>query len=578
MGDPLRGLAALSVALYHVAFFTLPFTLPQGGSGGVNTLFVDAYGAIPGALAESLQLGLYIFFVLSGYLIARPFIAWLADLGDTPRLGRYALRRVLRIVPAFWAAIAATLVLHGLAGGDLADLIAFVFFAQTYHPSPLSAYVGQGWTLSVELCFYALLPLAAFALRPALARLSTRGRLIAIAVGIVAAGVASLALRSRFTSLEQSRALPMMFFAFTPGMLLATLELWLGTRAARLARPGHVAGALLSLALVAAALRQMEQLRTPLGVGVLSAVACGCFVAAPLVVQWSGRGAWRSLDNPSLHWLGERSYGLYVFHALVIFAVAPVARGLSPIPGFAAVAAISMPICLAVAHLSYHAIELPFQRLGRAGRTGRTFAGFGSFAIVRRPVAIAALAAAPVLVVGALGLLDERGVARGPQDQTLQAGVPDARRAAEPQGARAVVGARRARRRPAREEPAGAAHRGRPVKATPSGAAPVAGESGARSGHSGQGAAEPATAVEAPAGGAGPSETPHEDAALLACARAREAAERSVGARLTGRERRRVRRACQLPEAEAELPVPATGTELPPVPDVIPTVVPPDLP
>ncbi len=104
-GDPLRALAALSVLVYHA---TVGVVLPFDASVDLNKHF-----GVVGDVVQGFDLGIYIFFVLSGYLVGRPFIAALRDGRTVPSLGRYFRNRLLRIVPAFWFAAALTLILLG---------------------------------------------------------------------------------------------------------------------------------------------------------------------------------------------------------------------------------------------------------------------------------------------------------------------------------------------------------------------------------------------------------------------------------------------------------------------------------
>ena len=122
-GDGLRALAALAVVGFHAA--VIASTAAAGHASGPVW-----------AVASHLGLGLYVFFVLSGYLIARPFARSLVTGGPGPRLRRYATHRLRRIVPAFWAALLITLAVAGAGGarrahrvpvrGDMADAAAGV--------------------------------------------------------------------------------------------------------------------------------------------------------------------------------------------------------------------------------------------------------------------------------------------------------------------------------------------------------------------------------------------------------------------------------------------------------------------
>src|SRR4051794_21553692 len=108
-GNGLRALAALSVVAFHAAVMTAP-------SAGTAT------EGLGWQVIGHLDLGLYVFFVLSGYLLARGFAAALVTGTPRPRVGRYVAHRIRRIVPAFWAALLLTLAIEGTNGASLADV------------------------------------------------------------------------------------------------------------------------------------------------------------------------------------------------------------------------------------------------------------------------------------------------------------------------------------------------------------------------------------------------------------------------------------------------------------------------
>ena len=87
--DGLRALAALSILVFHTA----AATGASVGEGGLSPYLLQ------------LNVGVAIFFAISGFLLYRPFVA--AKVGDAPavHLGQYARRRFLRIVPAYWVAL-----------------------------------------------------------------------------------------------------------------------------------------------------------------------------------------------------------------------------------------------------------------------------------------------------------------------------------------------------------------------------------------------------------------------------------------------------------------------------------------
>jgi peptidoglycan/LPS O-acetylase OafA/YrhL len=152
--ESLRGVAAWSIVTYHVWLFSSGARLHW--NLGPLTL-----------LMQPLQSGVTLFFVLSGFLLYRP---WAASRG--PRLGRYLRNRALRILPAYWfiltvatlagAAIVRTSATWKLAGHlDPGRLLASGGLVQGYRPSTVFTGLPPAWSLGVEMAFYLLLPLAA---------------------------------------------------------------------------------------------------------------------------------------------------------------------------------------------------------------------------------------------------------------------------------------------------------------------------------------------------------------------------------------------------------------------------------
>src|SRR3954449_10976846 len=109
-GDGIRGVGMLCV------FFTHLFLLADPNA----TSNMRAYGWAAPVLGH-LDLGLAAFFVLSGYLIARPFARAYVAGTRRPPLGDYVRNRVLRVVPAFYLFTVLVLLRFGL-DGDLRNL------------------------------------------------------------------------------------------------------------------------------------------------------------------------------------------------------------------------------------------------------------------------------------------------------------------------------------------------------------------------------------------------------------------------------------------------------------------------
>jgi len=145
--DGFRGLAALAVFGVH---FNQNVRLDMIiGPVDVATLLANG------------ERGVSVFFTLSGLLLSVLFWQAKADSGQLPDLKRYAVRRLARILPAYYAALTLLLFMDGLwrtpgAGADIGLHYAYLFnFAEfsIFSVNPVF------WTIAVEVQFYLLLPL-----------------------------------------------------------------------------------------------------------------------------------------------------------------------------------------------------------------------------------------------------------------------------------------------------------------------------------------------------------------------------------------------------------------------------------
>ena len=94
--EGLRALAAVAVLVFHAATFT---TTLAGESRGPAEL---------GAWIQNLNVGVSLFFVLSGFLLFRPFVLAHLTGAAGPATRPYLLRRLVRIFPAYWVALFVT--------------------------------------------------------------------------------------------------------------------------------------------------------------------------------------------------------------------------------------------------------------------------------------------------------------------------------------------------------------------------------------------------------------------------------------------------------------------------------------
>ncbi|HEX6421938.1 MAG TPA: acyltransferase family protein [Acidimicrobiales bacterium] len=368
--DGVRGLAALGVLVTHVALKT-GFT--------VN----DARGHY---LAR-LDVGIAIFFVLSGFLLYRPFVARRLAGGSRPGTRDYLRKRFLRIYPAYWLALTVLVVVLDVRGRDEIqgawDFAVFYGLLQSYSAHTALGGLQQAWTLTNEIAFYLLLPLWAAGAAWLARRLPARRAVAAEMVVLGAAAAGALAFRFWVHTVDTSDPtvgtidprlhwLPANFHMFVPGMALALALEWSRGRD----RPLR----LLEwprrhpLACWAGAAACFWLVSTQLGLGFqigasdpgTSMAKEGLYAAVGLLVVLPVALAGATLPR-ALGWLGSRamvtlgmlSYGIYLWHEGVL----DIYRDIFEVPVFTgslpAALAVTVVGSVAAAAVSYVLVERP---------------------------------------------------------------------------------------------------------------------------------------------------------------------------------------------------------------------------
>lgn len=378
--DALRALAALAVLVFHASVYS-----------GFST------GAGLGAVTARLDLGVTLFFLISGFLLYRPYVA--ARCGGRPALplGEFYRRRILRIVPAYWVALVLLALWPGLGGGvlSLPDGLRFFLFAQNLSLSTVLQGIGPAWTLCVELSFYAVLPLYAALVARWLGGRAP-GRQALPELGLLAAlGVASLGLRAlQHAVLDTGRGpvlaflLPSFLLWFGLGMGLAVLSATgtaPGLQRAVGRHPGRcwlAGGALLAFAAWGMDLPQgflgAYTDATWAGEHVVYGAIALCLIA-PATLGVEGGGAVRRL----LAWrplalVGLISYGIYLYHLPLLIEFGFRGWPADVVPFAPTLGAVLLALAAAggCATLSYRIVERPFlARKRRVVRPGPGGAG-----------------------------------------------------------------------------------------------------------------------------------------------------------------------------------------------------------
>ncbi len=333
--DGLRTFAIVGVLLFHAALIS-PIRF-LGGEFGVD-----------------------LFFVLSGCLITTLLLRE-HERTRTIALGRFFMRRVLRLIPALTALL--------ILGGVIASIIDANRTGLSYPQSAVAAFLAIGnwfqgttmklgllthtWSLAIEWQFYLLWPAALFL---ALRR-GVEPRVLAIiaGAGAVLVAIARVGLYhrighdpalywtiSRCDGVLLGSALALAISA--PGRLTRALE---RTDVAVLATLGSAMGV--------AVLRADRPLMYDGGLSVL--IVCFAVVVGHVAVRADGPIA-RALSVPPLPHLGRISYGVYLFHvpAFAIIRDDPAKRSV-------AWAFVGIAVTIVAALVSYAVIETPALRL-----------------------------------------------------------------------------------------------------------------------------------------------------------------------------------------------------------------------
>jgi peptidoglycan/LPS O-acetylase OafA/YrhL len=375
--DSIRALAAISIVLVHVAIF----------SGAI-------YEASYRRLVAHLDIGVPIFFLLSGFLLYRPFVAVRVLGASAVRVRDYGRRRFLRIAPAYWLALTALAVFPGLDAVFSDDWWVYYGLLQNYPiftpeaecaSFSFSCGIAPTWSLAIEVAFYAILPFFALAMGRLLRRRrDARWPVPELAV-LVALAVVSVWIQSFDLITDLSIWLffsPLgRFWWFALGMGLAVLSVRFQQRGAEPAavrwladRSGYLWAAALGLYLVAAlfllpptpalAARVGISMLDYLGAYLLFGVIAALIVVPAIFGDARGGAPRRVLANPVLAWLGLISYGIFLYHYPIMLGL--VEGGVDrwwPAMAFPVLATVTLAITIACAALSYYLVERPLMRL-----------------------------------------------------------------------------------------------------------------------------------------------------------------------------------------------------------------------
>ncbi|HYZ14836.1 MAG TPA: acyltransferase [Candidatus Acidoferrum sp.] len=364
--DAFRAIAILGVVMNHLAMIS---GLTFGGQRDDLT-YLGAWGV-------------NCFFVLSGFLLSRPYLEAIIGKRAFPSTRLFLTRRFFRIYPLYALAViisAAALALHPPHQFPVAALVDHLTFLHGFSPVDIVSLNGPMWTMAVDAQFYLLLPIGALALAK-FARKAPRNSAIGMTVVAIAAVVAiSLLIRLLiFTCSPYSIARDPIGPAFV------------------LARNAIGMGGAFALGMGLALLVMLGKQPSRVVASAIGAAGIACF----FVLAWAGRNYGSSLPyeivydglaalsaalilygfsengfnvipfvrkSRFLAGLAALAYAVYLFHYLIIDTleevVGPQVHWVSGSPAF--FFGLSIPtviVTFGVAYVAHRYVEKPFLRL-----------------------------------------------------------------------------------------------------------------------------------------------------------------------------------------------------------------------
>lgn len=374
--DGLRALAALAVIALHVGIYSGQVASSWLGIGQGGTL---------GPVLSRLTVGVPIFFVLSGLLLYRPFADAALDGRRGPSPVVYLWHRAVRILPLYW--LVALVALALFSASTLSQpwpTIRTLGLLHIYEPGAIPLGITQTWSLATEVAFYVALPLLAVGLRWLVRR--PHGWLSAFVVleAITVVSVVLTHLPSAGPYPLASFWLPQYLGYFAAGIATAA---W----SARLTRSGGrprlavlvAARPWLSWLVAAGAYALVSTpltgttARYPTVAESLAEHALYLVVAVALVlplVLADGRGPARVLSTRVPRYLGRISYGLFLWHMVVVESWLRIVDEPAGTASFAVLFPVAVLATVALAAASHALVERPARRLRPLVGRGRRLA------------------------------------------------------------------------------------------------------------------------------------------------------------------------------------------------------------
>ena len=333
--DGLRFLAIMGVMLYHLPVAVRYAPLPHH----LKPWFVSG------------QLGVQLFFIISGFVLALPFARH--ELRGGPQLERkkYFMRRLTRLEPPYIISLCLCYFLHAVLAHDnipAGHFLTGLFYLHWLPYSYTNPINPVTWSLEVEIQFYLLVPLLAMVFR-----LPSRVRRLSLLTVILISLVVNCI--SDFGPHGPSHLFEATIFGFLHFFLIGFLfaDLYLSGKLRRATTWWD----LLTLCSIVFVVyghihKYTDETTTTIGLSILFAAA------------FLGRWSKKVLHFPWISRIGGMCYSIYLIHWTVlqmvgVFAKHHAALLRGGLGVYAIAGAILLPLCVAISGLFFVLVERP---------------------------------------------------------------------------------------------------------------------------------------------------------------------------------------------------------------------------
>ena len=383
--DGLRALACLLVVWHHT---TQRFN-PENSAGWIQSIhFFGMRG----------EVGVSLFFVLSGCLLSLPFWNSFVNAEGLPSLSKYAINRTARIIPAYWFNLVfCTVVAIWLFDQDINwwRFISGLLFINSYHyssffPAELN---GPLWSIGLEVSCYLMLPIVLFAIIKTTKRISFA--IIAMAVWIFALQLLNPVIINNFMTDDKLKGwqygltggakqwLPYwnigsFFTQFLCGSLAALMIIALRSRGTIKSRTFDLSFIIFTItAIWLVAIRLVPGApdgftKQPYLAPFYAILMAGAIVSASFSSQ-----IYKLLDNKFFSWIAKLSFSIYLWHMFIIeviqrkFIENYVYYGLTDLFQWILISTIVLLASMLIAATSWRFLESPVLKIARKITTNK---------------------------------------------------------------------------------------------------------------------------------------------------------------------------------------------------------------